>query len=240
MFRLGLPAALILGATLVAATACSSQGTPTAAAPLPPAPVPVSDIKSAIQSASAVHVKGTIADSGSSVSLDVQINKDGSASGTLGEGGANIPIVYAKKVVYIEFTADVMKANGVDATGAAGKLLLNKWVPSTSSMLSGSGIVSGVTPLVDYTSFIGGMAQQIPAGTPKLGKTDTIDGTPVQVYTFSDGTLADIATTSPHYLMRLTSPAKDSSSGSIDFTGWNKPVTVKAPSTSEIYAGPGA
>ncbi|HEX4724848.1 MAG TPA: hypothetical protein VH333_20195 [Pseudonocardiaceae bacterium] len=247
MSRHWLPAVLVLGATLVAGTACSTAGTPTAAAgstttattTAAPSPVTVSDIKSAIQSASAVHIKGTMTDSGSSVSLDVQINKDGSASGTLGEGGANIPIVFTKKVVYIQFTADVMKANGVDATGAAGQLLLNKWVPSTSPVLSGSGIVSGVTPLLDYTTFTGNLIQQIPAGTPKAGKTDTVGGTPVQLYTFSDGTVADIATAGPHYVMRLT-PSASQGSGSIDFTGWNQPVAVHAPPASQIYAGPGA
>ena len=130
MSRHWLPAALVLGATLIAGTACSTQGSPTAspstttskAAPVAAKPASLSDIKSAIQGASAVHIKGTMTDSGTTVSLDMQLNKDGSASGTVGEGGPNFPIVLTKKVVYIQFTADVMKGNGIDPTSAAGKL----------------------------------------------------------------------------------------------------------------------
>lgn len=246
MSRVRLPAALVAGAMLLAA--CANQGSPvaasggstTAAAPTATSSaVTVAGIKSAIQGASAVHIKGTVTSSGSTVTLDLQLNKNGSASGTLGEGGADIPIVLANKVVYVQFTGDVMKANGVQPASAAGKLLLNKWVPSTSQVLSGSDIVSGVQPLLDYDTFTSGMISQIPSGDPKVGKTDTINGTPVQLLTFSDGSTADVATTSPHYLMRLTPGPKDGS-GSLDFTNWNQPVAVAAPPASEIYSGPGA
>src|ERR1051326_141116 len=116
MSRQWLPAALLLGAAVVAGTAaCGSQNTPSAGsgvsttAAAPPVAVQASDVKTAIQGASAVHVKGTITDSGTKIAVDVQLNRDGSASGTIAAGGPNIPIVLADKVIYLQFTPDVMK-----------------------------------------------------------------------------------------------------------------------------------
>jgi len=248
MSRHWLPAVLVLGAALAASTACGSQNPPAATPPATTttaaasAATLVSDIKSASQNASAVHIKGTVTGSGSGsgkISVDLQLNKDGSASGQLQESGQDLHIISVKGVVYVAFTASLMKGNGIDLNSAAGKLLLNKWVASTSKMLAGTDMVSGVKPLLDYSTFIGGMTQQIPAGTPKAGKADVVNGTPVQLYTFSDGSMADVATASPHYLTRLI-PAAADGAGQVDFTNWNQPVAVSPPPASQIYSGPGA
>jgi hypothetical protein len=135
-----------------------------------------SDVETAIQNASAVHVKGTMAEGGSTIGLDVQINKAGTASGTISIGGPSYPIIYADKVVYIQFTPDVIKASGLDPASAAGKLLANKWVPSTSKVLAGSGLASSVQPLLDYTQFVGEIGKNMPSGPLKVGKSDTVDG----------------------------------------------------------------
>ena len=249
MSRHWLPAVLVLGATLVATTtACSQNSTTgtagaavtTAATTTPAAPAAAQIpglVKAATSGASAVHVKGTVTDSGTTVTLDLQLNKDGSGSGTMVAGGQNLHVIAVKGVDYLQFTADLMKANGIDATSAAGKLLLNKWVPSTSQLMSGSDLVGSMKQVLDYNTFIGNIASQMPPGAPKPGKSDTVNGVPVVLYTFSDGTLADVATTSPHYLMRLA-PGKAEGSGQVDFTNWNQPVAITAPPASEIYNGP--
>jgi hypothetical protein len=244
MSRHWLPFAIVLGTTtLVALTACgtsSPSGTPAAAPITTAAPAAVmNQVKTAINGASAVHIKGSVTDSGSTVTLDLQLNKDGSASGTLGEGGMNIPIIATKAADYLQFTTDLMKSSGVTATSAAGKLMLNKWVPSTSPLMSSSDLVSSIKPLLDYTSFIGTLADQIGGDKAKLGRTTTVNGTAVQLYTLTDGTEAAIATATPHYLMRLV-PAASQGGGQLDFTNWNVPVTVTAPPAAQIYSGPGA
>lgn len=246
MSRYWLPAAVLAGAALVGGiTACGGQSpassgsaaaATTTAAPTTTTAITASDVKSAIQSASAVHVKGTMSDSGTNVALDVQLNKDGTASGTIGIGGPNYPIVLVNKVVYIQFTPDVLKSVGLSATSGPGKTIENKWVPSTSKLMASSDLTSSVQPLLDYTQFTGSISQSMPAGAMKPGKSDTVDGTPVVQYTMSDGTPADIATSSPHYLMRLL-PGPTDGAGQLDFTNWNQPVTVTAPSASEIYTG---
>lgn len=242
MSRQWLPAAVLIGAALVAGTAACGGQRPIASAIAPtttaaPVVIQVSDVKTAMQSASAVHVKGTMTDSSSNISLDVQLNNNGTASGTIGMGGASYPIVLADKVVYIQFTADVVKSAGLDATSGPGKTLVNKWVPSTSPLMSGSDLGTSVAPLLDYNQFITQIVQHIPSGTMKRGKSDVVDGTPVTDYTMSDGTPAAIATSTPHYLMQLKPSPSDGGSGELDFTGWNQPVPVQAPSKSEIYSG---
>ena len=238
-----LPGVLLLGAVMVAGTAaCGSQNASsggsaaTTTTTAPPAAVQVADVKSAMQNATAVHVKGSITDSGTKISVDVQLNKDGTASGTIADGGPNIPIVLSGKVIYLQFTPDVMKANGIDATSAAGQKLANKWVPSTSKLMSGSNLATSVQPFLDYTQFIGSLAQNMPAGALKAGKSDVINGTPVVLYTFPDGTPADVATSSPHYLVRLL-PGPTDGAGQLDFTGWNQPVAVHAPPASQVFSG---
>lgn len=241
MFGRRLSAAVTLGAALVAVAACSSQGTPTAA-PTDSMPAPaqlIDSVKSAIAGSTAVHVKGSIAQSNDSVSMDLQLNKDGSASGTIGEGGTTIPLIVADKVYYVKFTKAVLETNGVSATSDAGKVLLDKWVPSTSKMLSSSDMVSGLKPLLDYRSLFDDILTQSGSTTPKDSGTDTVNGTDVHVYTLGDGTKLDVTSSSPHYPVRVIAP-KSQGTGQLDFTGWSQPVKVTAPPASEIYSGPGA
>jgi hypothetical protein len=247
MFRRRLSVAIALGATLAAATACASPISSNAVpAPKPkptasmPAPGQLMDsVKTATQSASAVHVKGSVSDSGTSVVLDLQLNKDGSASGTFGEGGTTVPVIVTTKADYIQFTSDLMTANGISPTSTAGTLLLNKWVDSTSKLMDGTDMVSAVKPLLDYNTFVNNIISQIATDTPKPAGAGTVGGTAVEMYTLSDGTKMDITRATPHYLVQLSPPASEGA-GQLDFTGWNKPVTVTAPPASEIYSGPGA
>ena len=153
-----------------------------------------------------MHIKGSFTDSGDALALDVQLNKDGSASGTIGESGTNVPVIVANKVYYVQFTKDLMSSNGISPTSQAGQLLLNKWVPSTAKMLAGSGMVDGLKQAVDFNSLVPNLFGQLSGDTPKDSGTATVDGIPVHVYTFSDGSKADIGSASPHYLIRLSEP----------------------------------
>jgi hypothetical protein len=238
-----LSAAFVVGAALVASTACGSQHSPPTTSPTTTTTVTpgalISEMVSACQNASGVHIKGSVTGSGGKVSMDLQLNKDGDASGLLNEQGRDMDIISTKGVVYVKLTAGVMQASGIDPSSVEGQLLLNKWVASTSDVMPGGGLVSGAKSLLDYNTFFQGMTQQIPADAAKAGRTDIVNGTPVQRYTFSDGSTFDIATSSPHYLMRLITVAKDGA-GQVDFTGWNQPVAVSAPPAGDIYSGPAA
>lgn len=193
-------------------------------------------VKSAAQAASAVHVKGALAEGGQPLRMDIQLNRD-SAAGTVTLSGVTTPVVYVNKIYYIQFTADVLKSAGAAPNSAAGQKLLNKWIPSTSR-LADANTVKEFSPLMDYQSFISGVFSQMDstASVTATGR-DTVDGVPVIVYKdASDGSTADVAAASPHYLMRVNIPSGNDA-GSIDFTGWNQPVPVNAPPKSDIYSG---
>lgn len=58
-------------------------------------------ITAAAANVTAIHLSGTMTDSGQSVSLDMQINKDGSAQGTVTEQGATIPVIATATATYL-------------------------------------------------------------------------------------------------------------------------------------------
>jgi hypothetical protein len=236
--RLRFTSAIMACAAIGALTACSTGGTPAALTQTPSMPPPsqlLATVKSAALGASAVHIKGSGTDSGSKVSMDLQLNKD-STAGTIGEGGTNVTVKYVDKVMYVELTKDLLTSQGANPNSPQTQAIENKWVPSTSQLASG--MASALQPMTGYSSFVGGLFGSLPNETPKQTGTDTVNGTPVTVYTFQDGSKADVATSAPHFLLRLIAPKSEG--GELDFTGWNQTVTVAKPAASEIYNGPGA
>ncbi|HEX3589974.1 MAG TPA: hypothetical protein VHV74_10090 [Pseudonocardiaceae bacterium] len=243
MFRTRLSAALTVGVAAVALAACATAGTPTAAPGSPSTDVmPAADkvlsaVKSAADKASAVHVKGHLVEGGSALTLDVQMNKDGSGSGTIGEDNQTFSLIIAHQVDYIQFTKDLISAAGLSPSTPPGSLLLNKWVPSTSKLMAGSDL-SDTFKEVSFSAFIPEVFGDLSGDTPKEAGTSTVDGVPVHIYKSSDGT-AYVATAAPHYLIRLVE-APSSGNGQVDFTGWDKPVKISPPPAAEIYSGPGS
>jgi hypothetical protein len=262
MLRRRLPAALATGAALFALAACSTTATGTATAAgsgaaasggsssggstgggggsMPAASDLASTVKQAALAANAVHIKGQFTDSGSKETLDIQLNKNGDASGSVSQGDTQVPITVVNKVYYLQFTSSLEQAGGLDPSSSTGAALLNKWVPSTSKLLSGSDMVDSFKQATDYNTLVPQLFDALDdTESPKDNGTSIVDGYPVHIYKFDDGSEADVATADPHYLIRLVEPA-DQGSGSLDFTGWNKQVTISAPPASDIYNGPGA
>jgi hypothetical protein len=64
--------------------------------------------------------------------------------------------------------------------------------------------------------------------------TTTYNGSTVAVYKSPDGSTAYFAASGPAYLEKVT--ATGSEPGTMTFV-WNKPVTVTAPQSSEIFTG---
>jgi hypothetical protein len=192
-------------------------------------------VRAAFQGATAVHIKGTLVNSTGSLSLDLQLNKDNTAAGTIAEGGPSIPLVAVNGKYYVQFTQQVIAEAGNATLSQAAPGLAGKWVSSDASIASN--MVSGLKPLLTYDSFVASMFSQV-SEVPTLTGTDVVAGSPALVYESADGSTVYIARSSPHYLLRMTAPANGS--GELDFTGWNKPVPVSAPPADQIYTGPGA
>jgi hypothetical protein len=230
---------------LVACAACgSSTSTPAAPTSAPStsasvkadaltADTVVAAMTKAYQGASAVHIKGSMTQEGATVAVDLQLNKD-SAGGSISEGGAEIPIRQVAGKYYMQYTPAVLKLAGLSATTAPGSLLKDKWV-SSDSKIAGSAMDS-FKEFFSYDAAVPSIVK--PTGTLTDAGADTLNGAPVQKFRDSDGSTMSVSATAPHYPLHQTGPA--SSPGTLDFTGWDKPVPVVAPTAAELYSGPGA
>jgi len=240
---------LVFGVALAVVTACSGPSTPAPATgsssrPAPkavniPGALPGSQVENAVKSAfsgaTAVHIKGTLTNSTGTLSLDLQLNKDNTAAGTISEGGAAIPLIAVNGKFYVQFTPEMISKSTNASVGQLGSALSNKWVSSDSSLAST--MVAGIKPLLSFDSFVSSMFGQA-SEVPTLTGTDVVNNLPVYTYESADGSVVYVGKAGPHYLARMTAPA--TGSGSIDFTGWNQPVPVTPPPASAIYTGPGA
>jgi hypothetical protein len=234
------PVALVLigcaacGSSTSSPAAPSSSSAPSTSAKteaaLTPDQVPAA-IKAAFEAAGAVHVKGSVTESGNTLKLDVQLNKD-SSGGTISVGSTEIPLRHVGDKYYFQYTSALLQQAGL--TGTAADALKDKWVSSDSKIAAG--LADGFKDFFDYEAFEKNTAT--PTGALTASGTDTVNGTPVSIFTDTDGSTLDLATSSPHYVIRNVGPK--TSPGSFDFTGWGQAVPVAAPTAAELYSGPGA
>lgn len=221
------------------ATGCSSgtsaspsstpSATPTASAPPVAAKLTAARVagavKAAYRSATAVHITGSVTKGGQTSTFDLRLDKNGSAGGTVSYKGAQMPIRLVHGVAYLQFTKPVLKAaNGpASATG--------KWI--SSSTARGKGMAKAFGSLLSYTTFIGGLVGQIPAGLTG-GAATVIGGLKVQAFNDKAGEKFYVAESDPHYLVRAIAPH---GSGRMDFTAWNQPFSISAPTAAQLFKG---
>jgi hypothetical protein len=232
----GAVAALICtGCSTTAGTpepAAASTGTSTsasAAAPSLDGAKAGSAVAAAAKQAKAVHVRGTVSEGGN-LNLDLQLNPE-SASGTVVQDGLEIPVLRDGDKYFFRFSQSLIEKAGIPAS--VGKLLKDKWVPSTSKI--GAGIGDAFKQFLDYKTFTDNTIGQLESAPFTGGEQTTSGGVPALTFTSPDGT-ATVAATEPHYLLRM----QEAKSGTLEFSDWDKPTTVTAPKASEIYSGPGA
>ena len=245
-----------------AAAACIIAASPTASA-YPNAGLPGPQLQAAFKSAAAagtaVHVKAAFKESGKPDTVDMTLDKNGQAQGTVTQNGAAIPIKKVNGVTYVQLTTAFLTQEAkADAsiTPDVIKAIENKWVSSQSAI--GQSIASNFAGLTDYTAFTtalasGGTASPsvslATSGTASASPSNSagvtlsnltaegtaeLNGQPVAVYKNSNGTTAYFAASGPAYLEKAV--ATGAESGVATFT-WNQPVTVTAPSASDIFSG---
>ncbi|WP_410597032.1 hypothetical protein [Amycolatopsis sp. lyj-23] len=243
MPRLRLAALLAAGSLAIAGcsgatetpapAAAASTASPSSTAPAAPA-LDATQVGAAVndaaKQASAVHVKGTMAQEGSTINLDLQLNSD-SASGTVVKDGLEIPVLRVGDQYFFKFTESLVKQAGAPA--AVAKQLTGKWVSSKAKI--GQSIGESFKTFLDYQAFTEGTLGELQKSTFKAGEPTTLAGAPALTFTSTDGT-ATVAATEPHYLLRMADPKN----GAMEFGDWNKPTTISAPPAAEIYSGPGS
>ncbi|MEQ0564535.1 hypothetical protein ABJI51_36125 [Amycolatopsis sp. NEAU-NG30] len=212
-----------------AAAGSSSTPAPTTAKPALAAADAGKAVADAAKQATAVHVKGAVSDEGA-ITLDLQLNKD-SASGKVVKDGVEIPVLRVGEKYYFRFSESLVKEAGIPAS--AGKLLVGKWIPSTSKL--GEGIADAFKMFLDYKTFTDNTVGELAQSTFTGGEPTTVGGVSALNFKSTEGT-ATVVADAPHYLLRLQDPKK----GAMEFSDWNKATTVNPPPAKEIYSGPGA
>lgn len=253
MLRRTAPSLAVGVAALVTLTACSSNTTTAAPASAssaatttttsaalsatPSKPVPadqvVDVVKASLDQSTAVHAHGKFTQDSVTVTVDVQANKGGTASGKVNIAGTDISFIAANGTTYIQLTKAIVEHQGIAAGSPTEAKMLQKYVPATSKLVSD--VAAPVVELGSYKTAVTGSL----SGVVKLTAdgSSQVNGELADGYTDTDGSKLFIENQAPHRLLRLVGSQKNP--GQIDFD-WGNEVPIAAPPAAEIYTGPGA
>ena len=176
--------------------------------------------KSAADSASSVHVTGTLASDGTPITLNLSLASGHGGRGQISEGDLSFNLIVVGDTIYIKGSPAFYKHFGGTA---AAQLLQGKWLkaPVTGGELGSLAALTNFSQLLDQT-----LASH---GTLAKGPTSTVAGAPVIELrdTSHDGSLF-VATTGKPYPIQILKHGSET--GHITFTAWNQPVSLSAPS----------
>ncbi|MEU6374189.1 hypothetical protein [Streptomyces sp. NPDC046909] len=183
--------------------------------------------------ASSLRMKGDVPDdeSGSTITIDMALNKQGECAGTMSVGGqGKADLIKVGDTVYMKYDEAFLRAQSkgekksdVDAAVA---LLAGKW----TKMSAKGEDAKDIAGFCDLDTVLGD-ADDVDSDALR-GKTTTVDGTPAIVLRERDGkeryTLY-VATEGKPYLLRVDS-ASTSDPGTLTFSEYDEPVPARKPS----------
>lgn len=227
-------------ATPAATTTTTTRPVPTTTTPppLPPNQL-VAALKTAIPLGTSVEARGSSGDSSGSGTLDLKLNKDGSASGKITANGVDVVVIVVNNVSYVQLDKGLVEGQGIAAGSAAEAQMVGKWVPSTSKLVSG--MMDSLKDTLNYDSFLNGLIGSMdtsPAPELTLGGLSEVNGELADDYKEAPEGSEIFVGRSTHHLLRLVSKDK-ASPANLDFI-WNQPTSVSPPPADQIYHGPGA
>lgn len=182
----------------------------------------VSAARAAADSASSVHVNGSIVNAGAPITLDMELLTGKGGRGQLSENGLSFELVEVGGDVYIKGSPAFYRHF---AGGAAAQLLDGKWLkaPAATGSFASLGSLTDLRKLLDST-----LASH---GALAKGATSTIEGQQaIGVKDLSRGGVLYVATTGKPYPLQITKGG--SGGGKVSFSHWNAPVTLKAPANA--------
>jgi hypothetical protein len=178
--------------------------------------------KAAANSASSVHVSGSIVSGGSPITLDLELVAGKGGRGQISEDGLSFNLIQVGGTAYISGSPAFYSHFGGPA---AEKLLAGKWLKAPAS----SGSFSSLGSLTDLDQLLGTALSDNRALAK--GPTTTIDGQRVlSVTDASHGGTLYVATTGKPYPIQIYKTGK--TGGKIAFDRWSAPVTLTAPANS--------
>ncbi len=180
--------------------------------------------REALRAAKSVEISGTVASNGQSIRLDLTLTGNDS-QGTLTINNNDVQLIMVDSTVFIKGDADFLKQYAGNDQAVLNQLN-GKWLKTTST--------------TDFNSFtLDGFAGLLKPGTgantvnPTVTQS-TLNGQKVVVVSQKDGSTLDIANTGAAVPLLLSS--KGSDGGTVNFTNYNKAVTISAPPASDVFA----
>lgn len=182
----------------------------------------VAATKSAADSASSVHVSGSLVSGGAPITLDLTLVAGQGGKGRISENGLSFELIQVGGYAYISGSTEFYEHF---AGAAAAQLLQGKWLKASATTGSFASLAS-LTNLQKLTE--AALAQH---GTLSKGAKTTVSGQSVVPVTDTaqSGTLY-VATTGKPYPVQIAKSG--AGGGSITFGNWNQPVTLTAPTNS--------
>jgi len=212
--------ALVLAATVLGGCGGSSSSSSSGNGIASKAPSEVVAVaKVAADSASSVHVSGSIVSGGSPITLDLELLAGKGGRGRISENGLSFDLIQVDGTAYIRGSPAFYSHFGGPA---AAQLFQGKWLkaPTSGGNFSTLGSLTNLSQLVDSA-----LASH---GTLKKGATTSANGQQALPITdASHGGTLYIATTGKPYPIQITKSG--TSGGKILFNRWNAPVTLVAP-----------
>lgn len=182
----------------------------------------VTEAKTAADSASSVHVSGSVNSGGSPVTLDLNLASGKGATGQISQNGSTFKIVIDGGTAYISGSdAFYRKLGG----SAAAQLLAGKWLKISTSTpeFASFGSLTNMRKLLD-TVLVG-------HGTLQKGSTTTVGGQQaIAVNDTTRGGTLYVATSGKPYPLQISKAGSEA--GKITFDKWDEPVTITPPSSS--------
>jgi hypothetical protein len=181
-------------------------------------------MKKAVSGATSVHIVGGGTTGGTTLTLDLQLEKGKGGSGHISAGGLSFDIVKIGPKLYFKGEKAFLK----HYAGAAAPLFAGRWFVASTSVPQ----FASFSSLTDIETLVDNIVSS--AGTLTKGSTTTIDGRPaIAIVDSAKGGTLYVATTGPAYPLQLN-PGKGK--GGVKFTDWDQPITLKAPANPLDYA----
>lgn len=179
----------------------------------------VTAARQAADTASTVHLAGSVAATGAPTTFDLNLVKGTGGSGTLSVNGLSFDLIRIGSTIYVKGSAAFYKK----FSGAAASLLNGKWLKGAST----SGSFAAIGPFTDLSGFVDkALASQPGQKLTKAGAATIGTQKVVQIKDTNGGTLS-VASTGPPFPVRIAQGG--SGGGSITFDRWNTPFKLTAP-----------
>lgn len=181
----------------------------------------------AAQKASSVTVTGGFPQGSGALELDMVLGTN-QAEGTISVEGVALDLKVVGGKSYFKAPGEAFKELAGDSGGAIAALIGDKWLVISTDSAGEAGGLGEFGELGQKDSLLEGILEG--NGAVTIRGTGTVNGIPVVLIDFAegDGTLA-ISTVGEPYPLQVKSSGKSADSGEVNFTNWNAPVNVTAP-----------